>query len=37
VKVGQRVAISVTHEGQKITASEVLLGVVESEPHEHKH
>jgi hypothetical protein len=37
VKVGQRVAVSVTNEGQKMTASEVLLGVVESEPHEHKH
>jgi len=42
VKVGQRVAVSVTHEGEKMTATEVMLGVVDSahsheKPHEHQH
>jgi hypothetical protein len=41
VKVGQRVAVRVTHEGDKMTAMEVMLGVMESrhpqdKPQEHQ-
>lgn len=41
VKVGQRVAVSVTHQGEKMTATEVLLGVVDGahahdKPHGHQ-
>ena len=37
LKANQRVAVSVTHEGQKMTATEVMLGVVETaHPHDHQ-
>jgi hypothetical protein len=40
LKVGQRVAVSVTHEGEKMTATEVVLGAAQAppakeKPHEH--
>ena len=42
VKVGQRVVVSVKEEGEKMTATEVMLGAAESaqphdKPHEHQH
>jgi hypothetical protein len=40
LKVGQRVAVSVSHEGEKMTATEVVLGTAQNppakeKPHEH--
>lgn len=42
VKVGQRVVVSVKEDGEKMTATDVMLGAAESarphdKPHEHQH